>query len=138
MKSGEHAAVGGVVSVVAAFVLFPGSTAMALVALVGAGIVVSVLIDLDHFVIARWLMGDWRHLERAVKNPRVGLIEQEKVFADMDGEGLTPRRLLSHHLIGGVVTFAVVLVGRPTLAAFVAIVLYAHIVCDYLRDLDYA
>lgn len=138
MKSGEHAAVGGVVSVVAAAVFFPGASAATLARVVLAGVAVSVLVDLDHFVIARGMAGDWRHLERAVTNPRVGLVEQERVFADVDEDELAHRRLLSHHLVGGALVAGLALAGLGVVAAYVAVVLYAHVLCDYLRDLGYA
>jgi hypothetical protein len=137
VKSGEHAAIGGTVSVVATVVLFEGVATPTLVAVVGYGLLLSVFVDLDHFLLARAEIGDWRHLELAVRNPRVGLIEQELVFEDVE-DVLEPRRLLSHHLVGGVVVGVLVVVGLPTLAVFSAVVLYVHVLCDYLRDLHIA
>lgn len=138
MKSVEHAVIGAVVSAAAAMLLFPTPSGVAFGGLVAVGVLLSVFVDLDHFLIARAMVGDWRNLERAVTNPRVGLVEQEKVFADLDEEGLVQRRLLSHHLIGGALSFVLFLLGFGSLAAFVAVVLYAHVLCDYLRDIGYA
>ncbi|SFR45512.1 hypothetical protein [Halogeometricum limi] len=137
MKSAEHAVVGAAVSVPAALVVFPDAGTAVLAGVVLGGVLLSVFVDLDHFVVARGVTGDWHNLARAVRNPRVGLVEQEKVFADIDG-GLRRRRLFSHHLVGGVLTLSLVLAGVGRLAVFVAVVLYAHVCCDYLRDLDYA
>ncbi|WP_416839197.1 hypothetical protein [Haloferax sp. DFSO52] len=134
MKSLEHAVVGSVVGVVAAIVLEPPG---GLPVLVAGAVFLSVFVDLDHFVLARVERGDWGNLRLAVTNPRVGLFEQEKVF-----EGFGPRfnlkRLFTHHLIWGVAVGALVLTGATSLAGFVAVVLYAHVVCDYLRDLEIA
>lgn len=138
MKSVEHAVVGAVVSAAAAMLFFSEPNGAEFGGLVVFGVLLSVFVDLDHFLIAREMTGDWRHLERAVTNPRVGLVEQEKVFADTDGAGLQKRRLLSHHLIGGALSFVLLLAGFGSLAAFVAVVLYAHVLCDYLRDIGYA
>jgi hypothetical protein len=138
VKSVEHAVVGAVVSAAAATLLFPTPSGVAFGGLVLFGVLLSVFVDLDHFLIARAMAGDWRNLERAVTNPRVGLVEQEKVFAELDEEGLIQRRLLSHHLIGGALTLALALLGLGRLAVFVAVVLYAHVLCDYLRDIGYA
>ncbi|ELZ91563.1 hypothetical protein C440_14654 [Haloferax mucosum ATCC BAA-1512] len=134
MKSLEHAAVGGAVGgVVAVTPDPPGSVAF----LVVAAAFLSVVIDLDHFVIARIERGDWDNLKLAVTNPRVGLLDQEQVFEEFGG-AFNRKRLLSHHLLGGVAVGGLALSGAESLAAFVAIVLYVHVVCDYLRDLGFA
>ncbi|WP_380674928.1 hypothetical protein [Salinigranum sp. GCM10025319] len=133
MKSPEHAAIGAVVGGVAVAVLFPGASFAAGATLWVAGVVLSVFVDLDHFLIARAMCGDWSNLRRAVSNPRIGLIEQEQVFADVDEPTLRQYRLLSHLLVGGVL----VLVGSQVdgrLAVLVALLLYAHVVADLLRD----
>lgn len=137
MKSGEHAVVGAVVGSVAAVVLVGTSSLSLLAGFVAYGVLLSVFVDLDHFLISRVMVGDWRHLGLAVKNPRIGLIEQEKVFEGHDDE-LQPRRLLSHHVVGGVLVFGLAVAGLDALAVFSAVVLYAHVLGDYLRDLEYA
>jgi hypothetical protein len=97
----------------------------------------SVFIDLDHFVITRRMTGDWSNLRRAISDPRVGLIDQEEVFADVDEVRLRQYRLLSHLLIGGVaVVVSSQVAGR--IAVFVAVLLYAHVVADLLRDAELA
>ncbi|WP_410765187.1 hypothetical protein [Haloferax sp. DFSO60] len=130
MKSLEHATVGVVVGTIAALTLTPPGS---LVALVGLAVLLSVFIDLDHFVLARFERGDWSNLKLAVTNPRIGLLEQEKVFEDFPRE-FNLKRLLSHQLIGGVAVVGLVLSGNLVFAAFVGVVIYAHIVCDLLRD----
>ncbi|WP_396613166.1 hypothetical protein ACH9L7_07870 [Haloferax sp. S1W] len=134
MKSLEHAVVGAVVGVAAGVTLHPPGGMPLLV--VGA-VFLSVFIDLDHFLIARFERGDWENLRTAVTNPRVGLVDQEDVFPEF-GPRFNLKRLLSHHLIGGVVVGGLAVAGAATLAGFVGVVLYAHIVCDFLRDLELA
>ncbi|WP_411962916.1 metal-dependent hydrolase [Haloferax sp. YSMS24] len=134
MKSLEHAVVGAVVGVVAAVSLRPPGSLSVLV--VGAAFL-SVFIDLDHFVLARAERGDWANLRLAVTNPRVGLLEQEKVFEEFGSE-FNLKRLFTHHLVGGVAVAGLALVGSVPLAAFVGVVLYVHVVCDFLRDLGIA
>lgn len=136
MKSLEHAAVGAVVGAIAVAGLIPTTLATA-VPLWLAGVFLSVVVDLDHFLIARVMRGDWTNLRRAVSNPRVGLIDQERVFVDVDEVALQRYRLLSHLLVGGVL----VAVGSwvdGRLAVFVAVLLYAHVVADLLRDAELA
>jgi hypothetical protein len=137
VKSGEHAAVGSLVSIAAGAALFEGVPLLVFLAAVGYGVALSVLVDLDHFLITRALVGDWRHLRLAVTNPRVGLVDQERIFADVDGD-IRTERLLSHHLVGGVLVGGLTVAGAADLAVFSAVVLYAHVLGDYLRDLKYA
>jgi hypothetical protein len=137
MKSPEHAAIGAVVGGGVVIVLFPTVALGPTVALWVGGALLSVLVDLDHFVITRWMTGDWSNLRRAISDPRVGLIDQEAVFADVDERRLRQYRLLSHLLVGGVVVgVSSQLSGR--IAVFAAVLLYAHVVADLLRDAELA
>lgn len=137
MKSPEHAAIGAVVGAVSVAVVFPTVAFPTKAGLWVVGVLFSVFVDLDHFVIARAMQGDWTNLQRAVSNPRVGLIDQEQVFADTDETRLRQYRLLSHLLVGGVVV-GVCSVVDPRLAVFVAVLLYAHVVADLVRDAEVA
>lgn len=137
MKSAEHAAIGATVGAVAVVGFFPNESLPIQAALWVGGVFLSVFVDLDHFVIARAMSGDWSSLRRAVTNPRVGLVDQEEVFVGVDEPRLRQYRLLSHLLIGGVL---VALTSRldVRLDAFVAVLLYAHVVADLLRDAELA
>lgn len=137
MKSAEHAVVGGVVGAAAVAVLFPAAPLTTTGPLWVGGILLSVIVDLDHFLIARAMQGDWSNLRRAVSNPRVGLIEQERVFADTDEVALRQYRLLSHLLVGGALV-AVCTRVDDGLAVLVAVLLYAHVVADVVRDAELA
>ena len=137
MKSPEHALVGAVVGTVAVTVLFPSTPLATQATLWTGGVLLSVFIDLDHFLIARRMTGDWSNLRRAVSNPRVGLVDQEQVFADVDEPTLRQYRLLSHLLVGGLL-IAVLSQVEARLAVLVAVLLYAHVVADLLRDAELA
>lgn len=135
MKSAEHATLGAVVGAVAVALLFPREPFLLRTALWVGGVGLSVFVDLDHFVIARGMRGDWSNLRRAVSNPRVGLVEQERVFVGVDEPRLRQYRLLSHLLVGGVlVALTARLDGR--LAVLVAVLLYVHVVADLVRDAE--
>jgi hypothetical protein len=137
MKSSEHALVGAVVGVAAVLALFPAAPPGTQAALWAGGVFLSVFIDLDHFLIARRMAGDWSNLRRAVSNPRVGLVDQEQVFVDVDEPTLRQYRLLSHLIVAGVLVASLSQVeGR--LAVLVAVLLYAHVVADLLRDAELA
>lgn len=128
MKSLEHAAVGAVVSAVAVFFL-PESSLLEQAGIWLYGLLLSVFVDLDHFVIARPKVGDWHHLTDALSDLRVAFVDQKQVFPDVS---ITVERLLTHLLIGGVLVGGLTFVSVPV-AVFTAVVLYAHVVCDTFR-----
>ncbi|ADJ13603.1 hypothetical protein [Halalkalicoccus jeotgali] len=134
MRSHEHAAIGALCSALAAALLARGRSLPTKLALWTYGLLLSVFIDLDHFVIARLKTGSWSYLTRAVRHPIWAFTEQESVFPDVR---MKLERLTSHVLIGG----ALVLAFRPAsrlLATFSAVVVYAHVLADLLREIEVA
>ncbi|UPV74002.1 hypothetical protein M0R89_15870 [Halorussus limi] len=136
MKSPEHAALGTVASGLLVAAL-PVSVPVEAGVLVGYGVLFSVFVDLDHFVVARYLAGDWSHLRRCVTDPVFAFTEQERVFDGVDTRTLETLRLLSHLLLGGAWVGVLALV-RPVYALFTAGVLYVHVVADLFRDAEIA
>ena len=95
------------------------------------GALLGTLIDLDHFVVARLNTGDWRALRYCLATPTAVFLDQDSIF--VPGEVGTLRRLLSHAVLGGVLVGALAL-ASPFLAAFSALILYAHVVADLIHD----
>ncbi len=92
---------------------------------------VGTLIDLDHFVLARWRTGSWEAFRRCVRSARVAVVDQEEIFERGDVGAMT--RLASHLVLAGVLTASLVLVSVE-LAVVTAVVLYAHLLADVLWD----
>ena len=101
---------------------------LAVLACYGVGL--GVFIDLDHFVLARVHVGDWRHLRDCLRDPVGAFTDQEGMF---EGLGMARQRLVSHLLIGGVLTLVTGLVDRAV-AVLTAAVLSVHVLADVLRD----
>lgn len=99
---------------------------------IGYGAAVGVLIDLDHFCIARIKTGTWSSLRFCFANPSVALTDQDQIFGRGDVGVLS--RLLSHLLIAGAVVPTLALSSIP-LAIVTGVVLYAHIVTDVIWDI---
>ncbi|WP_135535591.1 hypothetical protein [Halostella pelagica] len=137
MYSREHFAVGSVVSGLSVAVLRESFPTPVLIGLFAYGVFVSVFIDLDHFVVARRHAGDWSHLCACLTDPIFAFTEQDEVFEGVPGSQMRLERLLSHAVIGGVLTAALALVSVPV-AAFTAVVVYAHVVADLVRDAGFA
>lgn len=95
------------------------------------GLALGVVIDLDHFLLARLYAGDWHHFGYVLRNPIAAVREQEAIFDDV--RDMTLQRLLSHVLIGGALVGFTKRFSRP-LSVVTAVVLYWHLVCDLLRD----
>ncbi|WP_435154947.1 hypothetical protein [Haladaptatus sp. DFWS20] len=133
MYSREHFLIGVVVS---GLLLVPLSERFATPLLAGLfvyGVLLSVFIDLDHFVLTRIRTGSWRHLRACLRNPTAAFGDQDWVFEDVDSAELEHERILSHALLGGVLVGVLLLVS-PAAAVFTAVVLYFHILADLLRD----
>lgn len=132
MKSTEHAVAGAVVSAIGVLASGDRFSRSTKVLLWCYGVFLSVFIDLDHFVIARYKTGNWKWLFEALTHPRQAFTAPEWLFEDAR---MTSERLLSHAVIGGVLTllsFAI----TPFLAVFTPVVVYTHVVCDLLRDTE--
>lgn len=131
MRSTDHAGIGALVGWVAIGVLARGRSLRTKLALWVYGVLLSVLVDLDHFVLARLKTGDWSHLRRALAHPTWALTSTKEVFPDV---GMKLERLTSHVLVGGILVLAL----RPfdrLFATYTAIVLYAHLLADLLHDI---
>ncbi|MGM0590760.1 MAG: hypothetical protein ACQETI_03860 [Halobacteriota archaeon] len=75
--------------------------------------------------------GSWEPLRRCLRNPRILLVDQSEIFA---GDDVWPlERLFSHVLIIGVAVPGLYLVDSY-LAAFTAVILYAHLLADLYHD----
>jgi hypothetical protein len=131
MRSSEHF-VASVPVVALALVSIREQCNRTRLALLGAyGLALGVLIDLDHFLIARVRVGDWHHLIDALRNPIEAIVEQEAIFEDV--RDMTLQRLLTHVLVGGTL---IGLMGERSgpLGRITTLVLYWHLLCDLLRD----
>lgn len=133
MKSPEHAILGAVVAAISVFALPNVAFPLEASGLFAYGVLLSVFVDLDHFVLARVHAGNWSHLRRCLTDPVFAFTEQERVFDGVDTRMLETHRLLSHALLGGVLVAATALVA-PVYGLFTAVVLYVHVVADLLRD----
>ncbi|HMB49944.1 MAG TPA: hypothetical protein VKM69_04730, partial [Natronoarchaeum rubrum] len=95
MESGEHL-IAGTVATAACLVALAGKYGRRTLAALGVyGVGLSVFVDLDHFLLARYYVGDWRHLRQVLANPRDVLVGQEWVFEDVEME----RERLGSHLV---------------------------------------
>ncbi|WP_440769765.1 hypothetical protein [Natronorubrum sp. DTA28] len=99
--------------------------------LVGYGTAVGVLVDLDHFLIARLKTGRWSAVRFCLANPTAAVADQQRIF-DAGDVGLLSR-LASHLLIVGVVV-PLLAVSSVPLAILTGTVLYVHILSDVLWD----
>lgn len=101
-------------------------------AVVVYGTAVGVLVDLDHFLIARLKTGTWDAVRFCLSHPGVAVGDQSEIFDPGDVGVLS--RLLSHVVIGGVVVPAVAFVSVP-LAIVTGVVLYVHLLADLVWDI---
>lgn len=130
MYSREHGAISAVVGI---GLVLAGVEFVHPLVVVGYATAVGVLIDLDHFVIARINTGEWRALEYLLENPRRALADQSTIFREDDLTAF--ERLLSHVLIGGVAVPVTWLIA-PAFGLITAVALYAHVLADLIADVQ--
>lgn len=128
MYSREHGAISLVVGV---GLVLAGVELLHPLVVVGYATSVGVLIDLDHFVIARYNTGEWRALRYLIEHPRRALTDQSTIFREDDLDAF--ERLLSHVVLIGVAVPATWLIA-PALGLITAVVLYAHVLADLVAD----
>lgn len=131
MQSSEHFLASIPATAAALAVVRSQCSRIRLVLLGAYGLALGVFIDLDHFLLARFYAGDWRHLRYVLRNPIDAFGEQEAIFDDI--RDMTLQRLLSHVLLAGVLIGLTNRFSRP-LGVVTTVVLYCHLVCDLLRD----
>lgn len=90
-----------------------------------------VLVDLDHFLLARVNTGNWRATRAVLRNPRILLFDQEAIFEA--GEVGAVRRLVSHAAIT-VALVAGLFPWSSYLALVSGVVLVGHILSDVVWD----
>lgn len=131
MYSRHHLVVSAAVAAGLVVTLPLGSTPARTVLAWGLLAAAGVLIDLDHFVVARAVRGDWANARRCLADPRLVLFDQSAIF---DAGDLWPlQRLLSHVVVAPVAVLAAWAVSDAAALA-VAVVLYAHLACDLAWD----
>ncbi|GGL60479.1 hypothetical protein [Halocalculus aciditolerans] len=127
MYSRDHAVVSAAVGVPLAVAapahpLFVWAWAVAL----GVGI------DVDHFLVARLNRGDWRNARRVLRDPTLIVRDPASIFGR--GDLWRDQRLLSHHLLGGVLV-ALCWAVDAYWAVATAVTLYAHVLADLYADM---
>lgn len=130
MQSSRHFAISLAVGVALAVGLGI-SDPLAAAGVVGYAGALGVLIDLDHFVLARWNTGSWRAARAVLRDPATVVTDQDDIFEP--GEVGPLRRLLSHVVLIGVLVPGTWLLA-PALGVVTAVVLYAHVLADLVAD----
>ncbi len=126
MESFKHFIVSTAASVPLAWLLIGPGNLAAFVLLSIYGIITGVLIDLDHFLIARYNSGSWKHLSGALRNPLATFMGTRKTF---EGNVRAEERLWTHTAILLVSTPLVFLLDR-NLAIINLVAILLHIAAD--------
>lgn len=132
MYSRHHLVVSAAVAAVLVAALPLGPTPLGAALAWGMLTAAGVLIDLDHFVDARLVRGDWANARRCLADPSLVVRDQSRIF---DRGDLWPlQRLLSHVVIAPVVVVAAWVAVSAAAGLAVAVVLYVHLLTDLVWD----
>ncbi len=126
MEAIDHFKISFLSAPVFIFLLYTSITATGFAGLFIYAVAVSVLIDLDHFLIARKNTGGWSHLVSALNDFRTVVTENEEIIenAVSDSEGL-----LSHLVLVGIASIAIYQFD-PRLGLLTLAMLGVHIIMD--------
>ena len=143
MYSRHHAAISAVVAAGLVLVLPLGATPAVAAGVWAVLTAAGVAIDVDHFLMARLVRGDWVNTHRALASPRAAVFDQSDLF---DPGDLWPlHRLLSHAVLAPVAVLAAWLTGATlgdaglgvtaaAAALATAVILYVHVLTDLIWD----
>lgn len=130
MYTRNHALLSGLVGLLVAV----GGTDIQTQALIWIYIVLlGTVIDVDHFLIARFNSGNWKHLVESVRNPSQLFFDQTAIFEP--GALYRDQRLLTHHLLLGFATGITWFIS-PFLSFASAAAIYIHILADLYSDVQ--
>lgn len=108
-----------------------GDSSVEMVAIVAYAGALGVLIDLDHFLIARLNTGDWESLFGVIRSPVRSLADQSTIFP---GHAISREdRMLTHLLIAAVLVAGLWTLS-PAWGLVTAVVLYLHLLTDAIAD----
>lgn len=129
MEAVEHLTISTLLGIpVAYFALYPEWDLMMFLFYWAIAIPSGVLIDLDHFLLARINRGSWEDLQNAVRNPADIMIDNQKIMSE---NALTSsQRYFSHLLIFVTVPYTVRVLGYEMIASVIAVIMMAHILSD--------
>jgi hypothetical protein len=99
--------------------------------LIAVAVVSGTLIDLDHFLLARYLDGDWEKLLMALRNPLEMASDNEGLIRE---KWLPPFLVVKTHLVELSILLVFYLVIDHLLLLVSAISVSAHILCDVWAD----
>ncbi len=126
MESINHFKISAILSPVAVATIFGTQDILSFGLLAVYGLAIGVLIDLDHFLWARYNHGHWDHLKDALRAPKTTMKENAEI---MDGALGEAQRYTSHFVILVLGTGLAYFAG-PQLAALTLIMLSSHILSD--------
>lgn len=103
--------------------------------LFGLAVAAGTLIDLDHFLISRYRLGNWRDLKKVLKYPGHYMKNQDRIFSENAVKSTD--RTITHFLvilILGLVTLRLEPGRVYSTVNFVMFILNIHMVCDFYAD----
>lgn len=126
MESINHFKISALLSPIAVAAIFGVSNPLSFLILAIYGLALGVLIDMDHFLWARYNHGHWDHLKDALKAPKETMKNNAQVMEGALGE---KQRYTSHFVIL-VLGTGLAYAGGPNLAALTLVMLSSHILSD--------
>ena len=127
MESIQHLKISVILSPIVALLSFESLQTPEFLAVSVFGILLGTLIDLDHFVVARILHGNWNELKRALNSPMKIMKDNFSVREQRIGN---KNRFISHLAILWAAQLTLFL--DPSLGLFTVSMLGSHVIADLI------
>ncbi|MFB6145792.1 MAG: hypothetical protein ABEJ99_04800 [Candidatus Nanohaloarchaea archaeon] len=132
MEARDHFLISVLVSSIASALVFPRITVLALVAAI-TGILAGVLIDFDHFIIARWKTGNWDYLTTSISDPVTAFARHKTILEDIETVVPSEERLLTHATLTAIAFTTLYFLSSET-----SLVVLASLTAHILSDIYYS
>lgn len=126
MESINHFKISAILSPVAVAAIFGTGNPVTFLLLAIYGLSIGVMIDLDHFLWARYNHGHWNHLRDALNAPTTAMKENAEIMEGALGE----QQIYTSHFVILVLGTGIAYLGGANLAALTLIMLSSHILTD--------
>ncbi|MDY6773589.1 MAG: hypothetical protein SVS85_00185 [Candidatus Nanohaloarchaea archaeon] len=133
MRALNHFIISALAAPLAVTAIYTGLTPPGFLFFYCLAVAAGVLIDLDHFLLARWKTGSWEQLFKALESPYRTFTDEDSVMGEDMGGTVSPGDRIVSHLTVLMLVLALYLF-QPRLSLLLVYTVSLHILADLFQD----